>query len=58
MCSQLYVVSTSVYIPEVEETYEFNDDSYAALAVAGIACQDVIYVLHEQPKSAGSSGRC
>jgi hypothetical protein len=43
----------------VEETYEFNDDSYAALAAAGIAWQDVIYALHDsRPKSAGTSGRC
>jgi hypothetical protein len=32
----------------VEETYEFNDDSYAALAAAGIAWQDVIYALQRQ----------
>lgn len=38
-------------LPGVDETYEFNDDSYAALAAAGIAWQDVIYVLHDsRPK--------
>jgi hypothetical protein len=52
-CLHLYT------LPEVEETYEFNDDSYAALAAAGIAWQDVIYALHDsRPKSAGTSGRC
>jgi hypothetical protein len=53
------VVSTSVYTTGSEVTYEFNYDSYAALAAAGIAWQDVIYALHDsRPKSAGTSGRC
>jgi hypothetical protein len=35
----------------VEETYEFDDQSYAALAAAGIAWQDVIYALYDsRPK--------
>jgi hypothetical protein len=40
-----------VYTRLVEETYEFDDRSYTALAAAGIAWQDVIYTLYDsRPK--------
>ena len=35
----------------MDETHEFDDQSYAALAAAGIAWQDVIYTLYDsRPK--------
>lgn len=35
----------------MEETYEFDDQSYAALVAAGVAWQDVIFALHDsRPK--------
>ncbi|WP_051810104.1 hypothetical protein [Actinoplanes subtropicus] len=34
----------------MEEDYEFNDDSYTALAAAGVAWQDAVFVLrHSRP---------
>jgi hypothetical protein len=40
-----------VYTWWVEETYEFDDQSYAALVAAGVALQDVIFALHDsRPK--------
>lgn len=31
----------------VEDTYEFNDDSYTALAAAAVAWQDAVFVLRQ-----------
>lgn len=34
----------------MEERYRFDDDSYAALAAAGVAWQCVLEVLHTRPR--------
>lgn len=46
-CSVEAELFTIVYTQEVNETYDFDDDSYRRIAAAGVDWRDVLFVLHD-----------